>query len=104
MKGGEYMKRKALTVIVTLAVMSMLFAGVTRADVPPPPANRPAMHTLPQPAIRKSARPLQTATPQRGIRQRHTRQPATNPSPDAKLPPPRTRRLPAPQQTGDAAR
>ena len=34
------MKRKALTVLVTLAVMSMLFAGVTRADVPAPPANQ----------------------------------------------------------------
>jgi hypothetical protein len=34
------MKRIALSVMVTLAVMSMLFVGVTRADVPPPPANQ----------------------------------------------------------------
>ena len=34
------MKRIALTVIVTLAAMSMLFVGVTRADVPAPPANQ----------------------------------------------------------------
>ena len=34
------MKRIALSVIVTLAAMSMLFVGVTRADVPAPPVNQ----------------------------------------------------------------
>ena len=34
------MKRIALSVIVTLAAMSMLFVGVTSAAVPAPPANQ----------------------------------------------------------------
>ena len=34
------MKRITLSVLVTLAAMSMLFVGVTRADVPAPPANQ----------------------------------------------------------------